>query len=285
MLAVGLALCSAVLFGALSVALALAMRRDPDAEVGALVTGIVALAVCAPFLLARWDWNGDVLPFLLAGLLAPGGSQVLYVRAVREAGPSRAAVIVGAAPLVSVTIALVALGEPVRPALIAGAVLIVAGGLALAGERGRPAGFRAIGLALGLGAAAFFATRDNVVRKLAEDSSVSPELAAAATILSGSALIAVYLVATRGARLPRQLSRALVPFAPSGLLWGLSYVSLFEAFYRSRVSVVSPLVASESLFGVLAAWLLFRRHEHVGRRVLLGAVLVVGGGTLIGAFR
>ena len=253
MTAVGLALCSAVLFGSLSVALGFAMRRAPDAEAGALVTGLVAIAVCGAFALADWEWSGALWPFLLAGLIAPGASQILYVRGVKEAGPSRTAVVVGAAPLVSVTIALVVLDEPFRASLLAGALLIVLGGIVLAGERVRPASFRTIGLVLAFGSAVFFATRDNVVRGLAVDSDVPPQLAAEATLVSGSALMAGYLLATRGPRLAPQLRHALVPFALSGLLWGLSYAALFEAFYRARVTVVSPLVATESLFGVLAA--------------------------------
>src|SRR5581483_11617541 len=46
------------------------------------------------------------------------------------------------APLASVTIALIFLGEPARWPLILGAVLIVAGGVELARDRGRPAHVR-----------------------------------------------------------------------------------------------------------------------------------------------
>ena len=70
---------------------------------------------------------------------------------VREAGPARASVIAGAAPLIAVTIAVSALGEPAKLPLVAGAVLIVAGGLALIAERDRPEHFRAIGLAYAFG--------------------------------------------------------------------------------------------------------------------------------------
>jgi drug/metabolite transporter (DMT)-like permease len=285
MTAVGLALCSAVLFGALSVALGYAMRRCPDAEAGALVTGLVGIAVCGTIALASGEWHGDVGPFLLAGLVAPGCSQIFYVRAIRDAGPSRTAVLVGVAPLISVTIALVALDEPARAGLIVGAVLVAAGGIVLAGERVRPETFRSIGVLFAFAAAAFFATRDNLVRWLAGDTHVEPQLAATATLASGSALMAAYLLATRGRRLGGAVRVALRPFALSGLVWGLSYAALFEAFYRARVSVVSPLVATESLIGVLLAWLLLRRHEQIGRHLVLGAVLIVAGGALIGAFR
>ena len=285
MLGVALALLSAVLFGGMSIALGFAVRRSSDAEVGAFVTALAGFLVCAAVAAVGREWGGELWPFLLAGLLAPGFSQLLFVLAVRESGPARASVIAGGAPLVAVTIAIVALGEPVRAPLLAGAVLIVVGGLALIAERVRPASFRPIGLAFAFGCTLFFATRDNLVRHLASDTSVAPQLAAAATILSGTALIFVYLLITRRRRLGADLRRSAAPFAFPGLLWGASYASLFEAFYRARVSVVSPLVATESLFSVLLAVLLLRRTELVGRHLVLGALLVVSGGALIGAFR
>jgi uncharacterized membrane protein len=285
MLGVALSLLSAVLFGGMSIALGFAVRRSRDAEVGAFVTGLTGFLVCAVVAAAGREWGGSLWPFLLAGLLAPGGSQLLFVLAVREAGPARASVIAGAAPLVAVTIAIIALGEPVRAPLIAGAVLIVVGGLALVAEPVRPQAFRAIGLVFSFACTLFFATRDNIVRHLASHTTVAPQLAASATIMSGTALILAYLVVSRRSRLAGDLRRGAAPFVLPGLLWGASYASLFEAFYRSRVTIVSPLVATESLFSVLLAVLLLRRTELVGRHLLLGASLVVAGGALIGAFR
>jgi drug/metabolite transporter (DMT)-like permease len=78
--------------------------------------------------------------------------------------------------------------------------------------------------------------------------------------------------------------RPMLPFLGVGVLFGLSYVSLFEAYYRGRVTVVSPIVATESLWGVALSVLLIRHTELVGRRVLAGAFLVVGGAVLIGLY-
>ena len=69
----------------------------------------------------------------------------------------------------------------------------------------------------------------------------------------------------------------MLPFLGVGVLFGLSYVLLFEAYYRGRVTVVSPIVATESLWGVALSVLLIRHTELVGRRVLVGALLIVGG--------
>jgi hypothetical protein len=47
------------------------------------------------------------------------------------------------------------------------------------------------------------------------------------------------------------------------------------------VTVVSPLVATESLWGVTFAVLLFKRTEVVGARLAGAVILVVAGGTMI----
>jgi drug/metabolite transporter (DMT)-like permease len=282
---VALSLASALLFGGMSVALGFSVMRSRDALVGAFATSFSGFWVCAVVALAGREWGGALWPYSLAGMLAPGGAQLLFVLGVREAGPARASVIAGAAPLVAVTIAIVALGEPARAPLLLGAVAIVGGGLALVVERTRPERFRTIGLVYAFGCTVLFATRDNVVRHIASDSTVPPQLAAAATILSGTALVFAVLVLARRGRVLADIRREGPPFVLPGVLWGASYAFLFEAFYRSRVTIVSPLVATESLFAVLLAVLLLRRTELVGRHLLLGAALIVSGGALIGAVR
>jgi drug/metabolite transporter (DMT)-like permease len=280
-LPVGLALASAALFGAMTVALRVALLRFPGAALGAVATVLSALAV-ALVAAAIEAGRGDVhlsgaWVFVLAGLLAPGGSQILFTLAVRDAGASRASVAVGAAPLVSVAIALVVLDEPAVAGLIVGALLIVTGGLALALDRRRPAYFKRIGLLYAVAATVLFATRDNVVRSLS-DGDVPPSTAMATTLLVGLAAGLLF------ARAIPSWER-IRAFAPAGVCFGLSYVFLFEAFYHGRVSVVAPLVATESLFGVGFSILLLRRTELVGLRLVLGALLIFAGGVLIGLSR
>ena len=276
-----LALTSAFLFGAMTVALRYPLRAGADADVGALLTILTAFAVTLPFVAAHDVKLAGIWPFVLAGLLGPGLSQLLFTFAVRDAGPSRTSVAVGTAPLFSVAIALALLGEPARVPLLLGALLIVTGGVLLVGERSRPGHVRAVGLVLALAATLVFAARDNLVRWLSVDTDVAPALAAASTLGAGGALVAAYVVL---AWRPREV-RGRGGFAAAGILFGLSYICLFEAYYRGRVTVVSPLVATESLWGVLLSALLLRRSELIGPRLLGGAALIVVGGALIGAFR
>jgi drug/metabolite transporter (DMT)-like permease len=283
--AVGLALLSALLFGGMTVGLKLGLARRSDAALATLATVGGALVVALVAAAAEAPWRGvhaaGAWPFVLAGLLQPGLGQLLVTLAIREAGASRTSVVFGVAPLVSVTIALVLLGEPARAPLLTGAVLIVAGGVALARERDRPRHVRPIGLVYAFLVTVLFSARDNLLRWLSQGTSVPPAVAAAAALLAGTLVLAV-VIAPRLERRPRL--RDAAPFLGVGVLFGLSYVSLFEAYYRGRVTVVSPLVATESLWGIGLSLLLLRRTELVGRRLALGALLVVAGGALIGAF-
>jgi drug/metabolite transporter (DMT)-like permease len=266
----------------MSVALRIALDRDPDVALGTIATSATALVVAlvaagaeAP---SRGVHPGSAWPFLLAGLFSPGAAQILVTIAIRESGASRVSMILGTAPLVSVTIALLVLREPASAPLIIGAVLIVAGGVELARERDRPAHLNRLGLLYAFGGATLFAIRDNLVRHLAVGkTAVPPGVAAATALLGGTVLIVLW--AREG------LGRRWLRFVPAGLLFGASYVSLFEAYYRGKVTVVAPLVAVESLVGIAFSALLLRDSELVGRRLLAGAALIVAGGALIGAFR
>jgi drug/metabolite transporter (DMT)-like permease len=266
-----LSLVSAASFGAMTVLIRTGLRGG-DAAAGAVATLLPALVIGVVAALPRHDLSG-AWPFLLAGLLAPGCSQVLFTLAIREVGASRTSVAAGAAPLVTVSIALVFLDEPLRLPLALGALAIVGGGVLLAAERDRPDHFRALGLLFAAGACVAFAVRDNIARAMHTDA--TPETALAATLLGGVIATLIYARRAPSATEVRRL-------APAGTLLGISYLCLFEAYFRAEVSVVAPLVATESLWGVGISVLAFGATEGVGARLVLGAALVVAGGVLIG---
>jgi drug/metabolite transporter (DMT)-like permease len=276
-----LALSSAALFGLMTVLVRLGLRRAPEPRdaPAALLLPALAIAVVAAAAAGGPARAGGAWPFALAGVLAPGASQIFFMLAVAAVGASRTSVVVGAAPLVSVAIALAWLGEPLSAPLLLGAVLVVAGGIALVSERGRPDHLRVAGLAAAAACAVLFATRDNLIRHFAVDAHAVPAATGNAAALAAGTLVAL----AYARRIPP--ARTLLALLPAGACYGSSYVLLFEAFYRGRVEVVAPLVATESLWGVGLAALVLRRSELVGRRLALGALLVVAGGALIGAFR
>jgi drug/metabolite transporter (DMT)-like permease len=279
-----------VLFGAFAVVIRRGLQRGGHPELGAVVVtgiGTVISALLAVPSITNGDVHpGDLWPFLLIGALVPGATQILFIVAIRDIGPSRVSILIGTAPLMSVAIALVALDEPFQPLLVVGTVLVVAGGAALARERERPDHFRAIGVALALTCAALFAVRDNVARWAARDTH-PPALAASTAALLGSFLVVLaWVLIRRRASFREHLRAALPAFAFAGVLLGFAYASLLEAFDRGRVSIVAPLNATQSLWAVFFAALLIGRHsERIGSRLVAAGVLVVAGSAIIGVVR
>ena len=167
----------------------------------------------------------------------------------------------------------------------AGRGAIVAGGFALANERVRPEDFRRLGVLFAVGATVLFAVRDNVLRAIARDTTVDALVAAPVSLLAGTTTVAPLPAGHAERRVGPRL-RHRVERVPAGrsAVRALLYRSLPGLLPRPR-SVVAPLVATESLWGVAFLALLLRRTELVGRRLVAGAILIVAGGVLIGASR
>lgn len=289
-MAIFLALVGAFFFGILSVLTRRALRTAPDAVAGAFVTDVVAFGASAAVAaitsseLGALSWH-TMWPFLLAGFFVPGISQILFVYAIKLSGPSRTSTAVGAAPLLSAFIAIVVLGEPFRAWLILGTVCVVAGVISLAWDKRRPENFRPLGLVLAGICAVLFGARDNIVRWAQHDAQIPPLVAATIVLGAASVTAFAYLLIVRRRALPALVRRSAVPFIIPGLAIGFAYDGLTEAFSRAKVTIVAPLNATSALWGVLAAILLMRQAENVGRRLIVAAGLIVAGAIVVGATR
>ena len=275
-----------VFFGGLNITMRRGLDRVGDVDAAAVViagVGLVTVALAAGALARDGAHPAELWPFLLIGVVVPGLSQIAVVHAVRAAGASRAGILFGMAPLVSALIAIVAFDEPLRWPLVAGTLLVVAGGVVLAWERNRPLDYRAYGAFLAIGVAVLFGLRDNAARTVGEDVSADPLAQSAAIMLGATLLLTLNLLRRPGAA--TRARRALAPFASSGFLAALAQLALFEALDRARVTVVAPLAGTGVLWTVVFAALFLGKSELVGRRLLLVALLVVAGGALVAATR
>lgn len=278
--------CLAGLFlGALNITMRQGLARVPDAEAGAAaLTAVAFVLVTAACAITRTTFDvGEIWPFVLIGGCVPGLSQLFAVRAVHAAGASRAGILFGMAPLFSSLIAIGAFGEPIRWPLVAGTLLVVAGGASLAWETERPPDYRVVGAVIAVLVAVTFGIRDNVSRSVAEHVTADP-LAQATAIMLGAAIVLILNLAVRRNALAR-FRLALEPFAPSGVVTALGQGTLFEALDRGRVTVVAPLAGTGVLWTVVLAAIFLGRSELIGRRLVVVALLVVAGGTLVGATR
>ena len=228
--AVALALVSAALFGAMPVAVRFALVPPlMPAAVGALLMQIGTFAIlCVATAIQGGFTLQGVVPFVIAGAIAPGLSNLFITVGIREAGSSRASVAFGMAPLFAVTIAVLVFEERPGAVVLLGALLIVCGGVALALEQERPRHVRRIGIAFALGGAALFALRDNLVRDESLDTEV-PSMTAGAVMLASSLVVTscscspppprrVACACRRQVAAPRSVRRALVRRALRGLL-------------------------------------------------------------------
>jgi drug/metabolite transporter (DMT)-like permease len=290
LLAVLLGLLAAAFFGAMTVAVRAGLYRVPDSAAGSFVTASVGLVVALLVDLAVSAGPDDLTsselwPFLLAGLMAPGAAGLLFILAVELAGAARTAVLITAAPLIAAVPAFLLLGEPFHLALAGGAVLIVAVAIILSSERFEEVGFRRIGLVVALVAATLIAVRDNFARWAAKHHEVSGLAAGTAALAGAAALLLLYLLVVRRGRAVASIRRAVRPFLLGGILLGAAYAALLEALTRGRVTVVTPLYATESFWTVMLAAVFIGRSERIGPRLLVAAGLMVGGAALIGGFR
>jgi drug/metabolite transporter (DMT)-like permease len=272
--------------GALNTTMRRALARVADVDAGSAVIAVVAFVlIAATAVAAGSDFDaGDLWPFLVIGAFVPGLSQLLVVHAVHGAGASRAGILFGMSPLFSALIAIVAFGEPFSWPLAVGTLLVVAGGFALAWERERPTDYRTYGAVFAVTVAVAFGLRDNVARAVTEDVAADPLAQATAVMLGASLVLLANLLRRPSAALAR-LRTAFTPFAFSGVVTALAYAALFEALDRARVTVVAPLMGTGVLWTVVFAAIFLGRSELVGRRLVLVALLVVAGSTLVGVTR
>ncbi len=282
-----LACFAGLCLGALSVATRLALRQAPSILAGSFVMTFGAFCVVSLVALVSGVTSSDfdleaLWPFMVIGAVVPGTTQMLYVQAVRDAGASRTQVVMSTAPLVAAVLAVALLNESWSPVLIVGTLLIVCGGMALAWDKRRPVGFRAVGIAVAVGVAAITGGRDTATRWVLSETEVSAFVEAAAALLAASVMVLAWS-AIRVRRPPElaAIRAAAVPFGWVAVLMGASYAAFFEAFDRGEVTLVAPLVGTHALWSVALSVPFLGRSEAIGRRLAISALLVVAGAAII----
>jgi drug/metabolite transporter, DME family len=276
-----LALLAALGFGTASVLLKRGLQYATPltaALVSVVFTaGFIWLIAAATAPLASL-WSPRILPFLVAGLIAPGLARLVMFVGIHRIGVGRAAPLVGTAPLFSVAIAILVLGERPTWMLLAGAAAIVTGG-ALLSHRAGTERWRRWDLVFPILAAVGFALRDNISRYGFRDFH-HPVLAAAAATVTSLLVMGGYAALAGGAQV--RMTRAGFGYvALAGLAEGIAYMTMWQALSAGEVAVVSPLVNASSIIAVGLAAIFLRDLERVTWRIGVAAALIVAGVTLI----
>ena len=273
-----LALLSAACFGAALIVAHYGLKHA-SSYAGAKVslsTTFVLWWVLAPLLLDVSAWHaGAAAIFALVGLFYPAAVTVLTNESNRLLGPTLTGTISSSAPLFATALAVLVLGEELTAPIVIGGITIV-GALALMSWRGSAESSGGWRLLLPLSGA--------MLRGLAQTLSklalmMWPNPFAATLIgytVSGVAIWGVTLAQGPGVQSKRVPRHAVPWFMAAGILNGCALLLLYHALHVGRVSVVAPLVALYPLFTLLYS-ALFLRSEVLTRRIVLGALLAVGG--------
>jgi len=216
-----------------------------------------------------------ILPFVVAGVLAPGLSRLALFTGIARVGVARTYAIGATAPLVSVVLAIIFLGERPSWLLLIGAGLIVVGGALLSARPPGDRSWRRRDLVFAGLAALGFAVRDNVTRYGFREFA-DPVLAAAVSTATSVTIMWTY--ATLAARRELRFEwPGLGLLMCAGAAEGFAYVTMWRAFARGSVAMVSPLTNSHSIFAVVLAALFLRDLERVTWRIAVATVLIVAG--------
>jgi drug/metabolite transporter (DMT)-like permease len=281
--AIVLALASAFCFGAALLLTQLGLRDlSPLAGAAVSIPSSTLLMVCAaPIVLADGMGPWAAVPiFAAVGLLFPGVVTLLTFEANRLLGPVVTGTLGNLAPLFAVAIAVVMLGEPLRPARLAGLIAIVAGIMIITSSgRAEAARWRSWALLLPLAAASIRGLVQPSV-KLGLEIWPSPFAAALIGYLVSSVIVLSAARLQTGRFVAKAPARSLLWFAGVGLCNGLAVLLMYAALANGPVTLVSPLVATYPLVTVAGSVLLFGRL-HGGSRLAFAVILTVSGVVLL----
>jgi drug/metabolite transporter (DMT)-like permease len=237
--------------------------------------------LASPFLLHGETIVWSAVPiFAAVGLVFPALLTLITFSSNRALGPVVTASLGNIAPLFSVLLAVVLLGEPLRFWQFAGLLTIVAGVLVITVTRTQDIrNWRTWVLLLPLGAAVLRGIIPPVI-KIGLDIWPSP-LAAG---LTGYILSTVTVLMVERVRNGRFIVQGPLPgrvwFALTGICNGVGTLLMYAAIGAGRISVVVPIIAAYPMVTVGLNMLVFGRTQGA-MRLAVGAAITVAGVVLI----
>lgn len=196
---------------------------------------------------------------------------------VHKIGASRSSALQSVSPLVSTTIAIVALGEQPHLGVILGTLLVVGGIILLSRKAKRQiASFRWWHLLLPLAAACLTGT-NQPIRRYALSLSNEPLFFAA--VMGGVSLLCLlaYLALFPSHDRLAWNRAALWPFLITGAAETLAILFIITALSKGEVSVVAPIATTYPLWAMIGAAIFLRDAEQIGVMTVLGTLSVVAG--------
>ena len=236
------------------------------------------------------------------GILAYCVARVLHNWALRMVGATRAVPMISLQPLMAFAIGFLILGERPNllvtigtPIVVGGILLVVMprpstgsgrAGAAGSGQAGaRAAGqieVRKLGYLLAIGGSMAFVTRDAISRHVLGSLALAPPFVVSGFALVFGGAILFAFIHRSVINSVRNLPMKYVGICClAGLLQGLAVASLFHAFSRAPVTIVTPIYASQPIIALALASVFLRQLESMDWLLAAGTVLSVAGVVLV----
>ena len=220
--------------------------------------------------------------FALMGAMGYPIAFVFLNVAIKMVGAARTAPFSSVQPIFAFTLGTIFLGERPgllvamgTPIIVAGLVLVLTSRVSGDGpERFSRAGL--LGYLLATTSSATFASRDVIIRHVV--SGVASSLITSAYALTMGSVMLLTLTLPSAIRSFRGVPpRYIMMCVLTGVCQGVAVVSLFQALSRAPVTVISPILATSSLFVLVLAHFTLSRMESVTIPLVIGTILTVAG--------
>ncbi|MGD9240681.1 MAG: EamA family transporter [Desulfobacterales bacterium] len=289
-MAATLAIAAAFLYG-LAMIMAQIGLKDTDTFSGALISMIFSyigsLFIFIYFVPISHFASWALIYFLIAGLCGPCLGRFLLFIGINRVGSSIASTLYSIKPLFSAIAAVLILGEHLTTGIAAATVIMVAG-LAIVSfeESGKKieSAWSKKDLIFPIMAGAAYGL-SHVFRKIGLNINHEPLMGVVVqnvTALSFSMILALFRKNQQ--QVTVNSPKAWVVFGLSGIFSVLGQLALFYALNIGSVIIVSPLSAISPLFVIVFAGIFLRKVERVTWKIVLGAVLIIGGTFMLSFF-
>jgi len=224
--------------------------------------------------------NRAVLYFVAAGVMGPFIARFLLYVGINRVGSSIASPLYETKPLFSTIAAVVILGERLTTSIALGMFLIITGAATISSVKSGgqiEKKWSRKDLVFPVMAGAGFGVA-HVLRKMGLN--VAPEPIVGVTIQNAAALAFFPLLALaqrNQQRVSLNNKRAWFIFGLAGLSSVIGQLCLFYALNLGQVVIVSPLSSTSPFFVLLLVGIFLKKMERITLKIVLGAVLIVGG--------
>ena len=224
--------------------------------------------------------------FAIMALLAYPIATLSLNVSIKLVGAARSSPFQSAQPIIAFILGTLFLSEAPGLLVAVGTPVIVAG-LALVltsrASRDPSQGFGRIhffGYLLALTSAAAFSSRDTISRHVVS-AIASPFVTSAYTMVFGSVMLFALALPTGISSVRGVPFRFTGMCIIAGIFQGIANISLFQALSLAPVTVVSPTLATQSLFVLAIAHFTLSRLESITLPLIIGTTLTVAGVALV----